>query len=329
MRFANPIFLLLLGFIPFYIWFSYIRKKNRSAILYSDIKLLEVDKDKNLLNREKILFWMRIAAFALAVIALARPQAGQFSQDVSNEGIDIVICLDTSTSMRAEDFKPNNRFFVARETSKQFVKMRKHDRIGIVVFAGLSFTQCPLSIDHAAVLELLDKTDIGMTQVDATAIGSAIATAVNRLKSSQAKSKVIIVLSDGRNNAGEIDPITASKVAQVMGIKIYTIGAGAPGPAIYPIDDPVFGRRYVQLPQELDEDTLRKISDTTGGMYFRATSAKALENVFRQIDKMEKTKIKTTEYSEYRDLYLLFLLPAFLLLLLEQVLVNTVFMKIP
>ena len=329
MHLANPYFFLFLGFIPLYLWLEYRFRGRSAAIEYSSVDLIAGGKASWIKNRDKILKWLRIAAIVLFVVALARPQLGQFSEEVTSEGIDIILCMDTSTSMKAEDFKPNNRYYVAKKTAQNFVKLRKHDRIGVVVFAALSFTQCPLTFDHAAVLDLLEKSEIGMVQEDGTAIGSALATAVNRLRTSEAKSKVIILLSDGRNNRGEIDPVTAAKIASSMDIKIYAIGAGAPGPALYPVDDPVFGRRYVRLAEDLDEVTLKKIADLTGGMYFRATSSDGLEEIFRRIDKMEKVPIKTKEYTQYIDLYLFFLIPALALFMLEIVLANTLLLKIP
>jgi len=330
MRFANPYYLTFLVFIPVYLLLRKYFRREGAALVYSSLGILGRSADFWTKNRDIILLWSRLAAVALIVLALSRPQAGTFSEEVSTEGVDIILCLDTSSSMQAEDFKPRNRLDAAKETAKKFVQGRKHDRIGVVVFAGLSFTQCPLTLDHGAVLDLISKVEIGMTSIDMTAIGSAIATSVNRLRTSEAKSKVIILLSDGRNNYGEIDPLTAAKTAQALGIKIYTIGAGAPGGAMYPVDDPAFGRRYVKIPeQELDEVSLRKMADMTGGTYFRAASTGGLEEIFRRIDRLEKVKLKVKEYTEYRDFYLFFLLPAFALLLLEQALAGTVLLKIP
>jgi Ca-activated chloride channel family protein len=262
--------------------------------------------------------------------ALARPQAGQKSSEIYNQGIDILLALDTSTSMQAIDFKPANRFEAAKKVAKEFVKGRTHDRIGIVVFAGLAYTQCPLTADTDAVLNFLDQSAIGMTQVDGTAIGSAIATAVNRLKDSPGKSRVVILVTDGRSNIGEIDPLTAAQAAQALGARVYTIGAGQPGGALYPVDDPFFGRQYVKMPgQELDESTLAKIAETTGGRYFRATDSAALERIFKQIDSMEKSEIKTVKYTNYTELFGWMLWPAFILLLLEIALANTWLKRLP
>ena len=261
--------------------------------------------------------YLKYAAFFLLIVALARPQTGHRSEEILNHGIDIMLALDTSTSMRALDFKPSNRFDAAQKLAREFVKGRRYDRAGIVVFSGLAFTQCPLTTDLGAVTDFLDQCSIGMTGLDGTAVGSAIATAANRLKGGTGKSRVIILLTDGRNNSGEIDPVTAAEAAASLGIKIYAIGAGKPGGALYPVDDPVWGRRLVTLPEEdLDEPTLTKIAESTGGKYFRATDSESLSSIFRQIDSMEKTEIKTLSHTRYTELYRYFLLPAFVLLAL-------------
>jgi Ca-activated chloride channel homolog len=237
----------------------------------------------------------------LAVLALARPQAGTREIDVKSEGIDIVLAVDASGSMKAEDFKPNNRLFVAKEVAAQFVDGRQGDRIGIVVFAGEAFTQCPLTLDYGILKELIGAIDFGI-EPDGTAIGMAIANSVNRLRRSEAKSKVVILLTDGINNSGAIDPLTAAEAASALNIKIYTIGVGVEGEAPYPVDDPVFGRRYVRMPSDVDDEALGKIAERTGGLYFRATSPEALREIYARIDRLEKTKVETREYVDYSDL---------------------------
>ena len=331
MRFAYPLFLLLLAAIPFMLWEERRRKKNRQpALLFSDNTPFD---GINPSPRAKLLFLIPLArtvAVALLIMALARPQAGQKNEEIYNQAIDIMLVLDTSTSMKAIDFKPANRFEAARKTAIEFVKGRRADRIGIVVFSGLAYTQCPLTSDHDAVLNFLDGAAIGMTEIDGTAIGSAIAAAANRLKDSTGKSKVIILVTDGRNNMGEIDPLTASQAAGAMGIKIYAIGAGQPGGALYPVDDPLWGRQYVKMPeQELDESTLAKIAEATQGRYFRATDSESLQRIFRQIDEMEKTEIKTVKYTSYNELYGYALWPGIILLGLELLLSTAVLRKIP
>ena len=331
MRFASPIFLLILILLPAIYWFLNKRKKEKEAtLLFSALELL---KDINPSPRVKLAFLpkvMRYATFLLLIVALARPQAGQKNEEIYNQGIDIMMILDTSTSMRALDFRPANRLEAARKVAKEFVQGRPYDRIGIVIFSGLAYTQCPLTSDHDAVLNFIDQVEIGMAQVDGTAIGSAVATAANRLKDSTGKSRIMILVTDGRSNMGEIDPLTASQAAASMNIKIYTIGAGQPGGALYPVDDPRWGRQYVKIPeQELDEDTLAKIAETTGGRYFRATDTQSLAKIFKQIDSLEKTEIKTLKYTSYNELYGYLLWPAFLLLALELLLSNTILRRLP
>jgi Ca-activated chloride channel family protein len=322
MRFANPIFLLFLLTIPGLIWYYLKYSQSRSNRLkFSSLEIIKKIRKSGLI--------LRILCLLLLILAFARPQAGQRSEEVLSKGVDIMLCLDTSTSMRAEDFKPLNRLDASKKAAKEFVKDRKNDRIGVVVFSELSFTQCPLTLDYGAVLDFIENVEIGMTQTDGTAIGTAIVTCVNRLKDSAAKSKVIILLTDGRNNKGKIDPLTAAKTAGAMDIKIYTIGAGVPGGAMYPVDDPIFGKRYIRLAEDLDEDTLISIASATEGQYFRATSSKKLKEIYSKIDRLEKTDIKVSEYTEYTELFSYFLLPAILMFFLEIVLFNTYLRKIP
>ncbi len=275
-----------------------------------------------------LLFSMRMLTLTLAVIALARPQSPFTEEEITTEGIDIVLAIDVSSSMKAVDFQPSNRLEAAKIVSADFVNGRVHDRLGMVVFAGRSYTQCPLTLDYGIVHSFLESIHIGMVE-DGTAIGMAITTAVNRLRNSDVESKVIILLTDGRNNRGELDPITASQIAKAMNIKIYTIGMGKEGTVMYPLDDPVRGQRLVPIQSDIDEEILQQIADNTGGSYFRATDEKKLEEIFNQIDEMEKTEIQVTEYTRYAELFEWFAIPLFALLVLEIVLSQTVFRKIP
>jgi len=330
MRFANPVFLLFILLVPLLAWYQEgQRRRKRAAVSFSDTGLIKEIAGKGKEKSEKLLRILRFISLFFLLLAFARPQAGQKGEEVLTKGIDIMLVLDTSTSMRAEDFKPHNRLYVAKEVSKEFIKGRKNDRIGIIVFSALSFTQCPLTLDYGAVLDFLEHVEIGMTATDGTAIGTAITTAVNRLKDTGAKTRIIILLTDGRNNMGEIDPITAAKVAQAMGLKIYTIGAGAPGGALYPIDDPIFGKRYVKLSEDLDEGTLSAVAQETGGLYFRATSSEGLRSIFRKIDQMEKTEIKIKEYTNYTELFTWFLWPGIIVFVIEILLRNTYLRKVP
>ncbi len=329
MRFANPIFLLLLAVIPLLVWDYFRRAKLREArIIFSDISVPKDIRPGSRVRFMRVPVILRMVAIFIFILALARPQAGQKEEEIITEGIDIMLALDISGSMKAEDFAPQNRIDAAKDTLREFIKARRNDRIGLIVFSRYSFTQCPLTLDYAALLELLDKVNIGMIE-DGTAIGTAITNAVNRLRDSKAKTKVIILLTDGVNNAGKIDPLTASKAAKALGIKIYTIGVGKPGGAMYPIDDPMFGRRYVHMDTEIDEALLKKIADETGGLYFRAKDKEGLKEIYKTIDRLEKTKIETKEYANYTELAGFFLLPGFILLLLEIALANTLLRKIP
>ncbi len=265
----------------------------------------------------------------LIIIGLARPQSGTRKQEITTEGIDIMLILDVSSSMKAEDFKPKNRLEAAKAVAKEFVQGRNNDRIGLVIFAGEAFTQCPLTLDYGVLTDLLDKIQIAPESWDGTAIGNGIATSVVRLKDSKAKSKVIILLTDGRNNAGEINPLTAAQVAQTFDIRVYTIGAGTRGSAMYPVDDPLFGRRYVSMPVEIDEDLLRKIADQTGGEYFRATDTEKLRQIYQEINEMEKTKIQVKEFTKYRELYVNYAGAGLILLILEILMLNTILRKLP
>lgn len=329
MRLAHPYYLLLLLIIPGLIWWSLKgKKRRRGSLIYSDLSLIRRAPASRPPALYRLPLALRTLAIFLFVLALARPQAGRHSQEILTEGIDIILCLDVSGSMKAEDFKPKNRLHVAKEAAAQFISGRANDRMGMVVFAGKSFTQCPLTLDQGILLDFLDRIQIGMIE-DGTAIGMALGTSINRLRDSAAKSKVIILLTDGINNRGEIDPITAARMAAALNIKIYTIGAGTRGQAPYPVEDPVFGKRYVQMPVEIDEETLMEIAGLTGGKYFRATDGEKLSEIYAQIDQMEKTLVKTKEYMEYSEKFHLALMPAFLLLLVEVVLAHTRFRKIP
>jgi Ca-activated chloride channel family protein len=230
--------------------------------------------------------------------------------------------------MKAEDFKPNNRLHVAKETIREFVNGRTNDRIGLVVFAKQSFTQCPLTLDYGVLLSFLDQVDFGMIE-DRTAIGMAIANSVNRLRDSEARSRVIVLLTDGINNSGEIDPLTAAEVARAMGVKIYTIGAGKPGKAPYPVDDGIFGKQYRYMEEELDEETLTAVAEMTGGRNLRARCEEMLKNILANISELEKTRIKVKEYLQYREFFPYLLLFAGLLLALELTLRETRFRQLP
>ncbi len=329
-RFANPEYLFLLLVIPllaFYFW-------KRSHRLSGRIKYSTLRHMKNLpvtwrQRLRRYSYILRLIILILIIIGLARPQSGVRKQEITTEGIDIMLIVDVSSSMLAEDFKPKNRITAAKEVAREFILGRNNDRIGLVIFAGEAFTQCPLTLDYGVLTDLLDKIQVAPQEWDGTAIGNGIATSVMRLKDSKAKSKVIILLTDGRNNAGEINPLTAAQVAQTFDIRAYTIGAGTRGSAMYPIDDPVFGRRYVSMPVEIDEELLQNIASQTGGKYFRATDTEKLRRIYQEINEMEKTKIQVKEFTKYNELFVNYAGAGLLLLVLELVLLNTFFRKLP
>jgi Ca-activated chloride channel family protein len=329
MRLAHPYYLLLLILIPGLVWWWLRRRKRLVAgLLYSDTGLIRSAQRSGQTLRHLLPSILRGLVLFLLILALARPQSGRHGEEILTEGIDIILCLDISSSMKAEDFQPKNRLHVAKEAAATFISERKSDRIGMVVFAAKSLTQCPLTLDRDILLNFLDRVDIGMIE-DGTAIGMAIGTSVNRLRDSQAKSKVIVLLTDGINNRGEIDPVTAARMAAAFNIRIYTIGAGTRGTAPYPVEDRFFGRRYVQIPVEIDEETLTEIADITGGQYFRATDAEGLKEIFRRIDQMEKTLVKTHHYVEYSEKFNYALVPALFLLIVEMALAQTILRRLP
>lgn len=330
MRFQSPWILLLLAVVPLMGWYG-LRRFASAQIRFSSLHVLGRLKAPKTLLWRKALVFARCAAMALFILALARPQSGIKSTEISTEGVDIMLCMDTSGSMQALDFKEDGRrvprLQVVKRVVNDFIKGRKNDRIGMVVFGQEAFTQCPLTLDYGVLLNFLEKVEIGMAG-DSTAIGSALAICVKRLKDVQSKSKVIILLTDGRHNAGSITPATAADIATSFKIKIHTIGVGTEGEAPFLVDS-FFGNQYVYQKVDLDEDTLRDVAARTGGAYFRATNTKALEDIYRQIDAMEKTEVKIKEYMEYEELFAWLLIPGLALLLAEIVLTNTRLRKIP
>ncbi len=330
MRFANPWWLLLILPILGVAWILWMRSKRPNGIKFSDISSMEKFVPRLILGPDEILGLIAIVGMILCVVAMARPQEGLKTEEISGQGVDIVVCLDTSGSMRSVDFKPQNRFGAAKEVAKKFIEGRSRDRIALVVFGGVAMTICPITIDKRAIIDLLNQTSVDMTQVDGTAVGMAIATSIDRLRGSQAKSKVVILITDGRNNVGAVDPITAAKAAGALGIKIYAIGAGSPEGGIMPVQDPLFGTRYVRIPEEdLDEITLKEVAAVSNGAYFRAKDTRGLEAIFKKINDLEKSEYKIKEFTHYRDLYPLWLGWGLGLLLLSSVLGETVLRRIP
>ncbi len=327
MIFANPYYLLLLLLlIPMIVWYIWKLRKSQASLQISSSSGFDKAPVSPKVYLRHLPFIFRIIALALLIIALARPQSTDSWQNSTTEGIDIVLAIDVSTSMLAEDLKPN-RLEAAKEVAASFISGRPNDNIGLVVFAGESFTQCPLTTDHAVLLNLLKDIKCGIIE-DGTAIGHGLATSVIRLKDSQAKSKVVILLTDGSNNRGEIAPVTAAEIARKYGVRVYTIAVGTKGTAPYPFQTPV-GIRYQNIPVEIDEGTLTQIAQITGGQYFRATNNKTLQSIYGEIDQMEKTKISVQEYSKKQEEYLVFALFGLLAFLLELLLRYTVLKNIP
>ena len=273
-----------------------------------------------------LLFVLKVLAMSLLIFAMARPQSKSSKRNVYTEGIDIVISLDISGSMLAEDFKPN-RLDASKEVAKTFIENRPQDRIGLVVFSGESFTQCPLTSDHRVLFGLIDEVKTGMIE-DGTAIGDGLGTAVNRLRYSKAKSKVVILLSDGVNNMGYMDPISAAEIAKKMGIRVYTIGVGKMGKAPFPFRTPM-GIQYQQVDVNIDEPLLSEIAEKTGGKYFRATDKKKMESIYQEIDALEKTIIDVMIYDRRSEEFMPFLLLALFFLVFEFLFRNTIFKSIP
>ena len=324
--FANPqffwLFIAWIAALGWYIW-----RQNR---LTPYMQIASIEGLKGVWTARPILrhmlFVLRMVAFAFIILVLARPQSSNRWETVTTEGIDIVMVLDISGSMLAQDFKPD-RLEAAKRISTQFVSGRSNDRIGLVVFSGESFTQCPLTTDHTSLINLFNSVHSGMIE-DGTAIGLGLANAVSRIKDSDAISKVVILLTDGVNNRGSIDPMTAAEIAKTFGIRVYAIGVGTRGMAPYPVKTP-FGVRYQDMQTEIDEDLLKEIAKMTDGQYFRATDNDALVKVYEEIDRMEKSKISVQEHHKKSEEYLKFALIAALLLLLEILLRYTVLRNLP
>ena len=325
-RFEDPHFLFLILAIPALVY-VYARRRRSGAIRYSDVESLRQSDVRRTGRRRHTLFALRVLALATLIVAFSRPQTGVTSETLSAEGIDIVLAIDVSSSMLAEDLEPN-RLEAAKAVAAEFVEGRRNDRIGLVVFAGEAFTQVPLTLDYSVVTDLLGQIEVGMIE-DGTAVGMGLATAVKRLQASDAKSQVVVLLTDGRNNTGEIGPVTAGQMAQALGVRVYTIGAGSQGMARVPIDDRLRGRRYVTVEVDIDEASLQEVAETTGGRYFRATNREGLGQIYEEIDALETTEIEVQNFTSYGELFHYPLAAGLLLLLLEVGLGQTVLRKLP
>ncbi|MFZ5429764.1 MAG: vWA domain-containing protein [Bacteroidota bacterium] len=325
--YKNPeLFYLLLGLIPMAAWYIFRYRRNTASIqVSSTAPVLKAPVTARHILRH-LPFVLQLGAMALFVVVLARPQSSTRWENTTTEGIDIMISLDISTSMLAMDFQPN-RLEAAKKVAMEFISGREHDRMGLVVFAGEAFTQCPLTTDRAVLLNLFSGIKTGLIE-DGTAIGNGLATAVSRLKDSDAISRVVILLSDGENNRGEVAPITAAEIARTFGIRVYTVGVGSIGTAPFPVQTP-FGTQIRDMEVKIDEDMLRQIASITGGQYFRATNNLKLAEIYQEIDQLEKSKIETKEFSKRAEEFMPFALAGLLFLLASLALRVTLFRNIP
>jgi Ca-activated chloride channel homolog len=331
LSFAYPWLLLLLFIVPVLAWLKG-QIGRPTAFLYSSVGLVKNIVGLNRSSIGKILLRMRWLALLAFLLALARPRLGEGHAKIHASGIDIVVALDLSGSMAAEDFElkgePVNRLVIAKDVLRQFVQKRVGDRIGLVAFAGRAYIASPLTLDHGFLLQNLERLNLGALE-DGTAIGSAISAAANRLREIQAKSKIVVLMTDGQSNAGKVPPVTAAEAAQALGIRIYTIGVGSKGVARMPYVN-VFGQKgYVDQKVDIDEETLTKIAQMTGGKYYRAQNTSGLRKIYDEIDQLEKTEVEVKKYQRYRELYPWFALAGLMILLLEIILANTVWRKLP
>lgn len=327
MEFAHPELLFLLVLVPVFGAWRVWRSRRRAGMQFSNVVSARAAPRALRTYLGGLPVILRMGALSLCILALARPQVRNVTQERYAEGVDIMLVLDTSTSMHAQDFQPN-RFVAAREVAAEFIGGRISDRIGLIVFAGKAYTQTPLTLDYPFLLKMLYEVEVGTIE-DGTAIGTALATAVNRLRDTEATSKVIILLTDGQNNRGEVDPVTAADLAAALNVRIYAVGVGTYGEAPFIVDHPFAGKQRQMVPVEIDEDMLRAVSANTGGTYFRATDTEALRDIYARIGELEKTKVETRIYTDYAEQYATFLWPALALVMLEILLSTTLLRKFP
>lgn len=326
----NKIYLLFLLVIPVLILLNiYIDKKGKRFIFFSSKSLFEANSGKSLkIFLSKNLFFIKLIPLVLFILALSRPQILDSYSIEKKKGIDILVTLDISGSMASVDFKPKNRLEVAKEVISSFIQKRKTDRIGLVIFAGTSYTKCPITIDYDILRYFLKETSIGDLE-DGTAIGMALATSVNRIRYSKTRTKIIILLTDGINNKGEIDPQDAAKIAKDFNVKVYTIGVGTRGKAAFPVVDPFGRKQFIMVDVEIDEKLLQAIANTTGGLYFRATDKDSLQQIFSEINRWEKSEISIKQYYEAEDLFFYFILAGLIILLFTEFTKRTFLRTIP
>lgn len=326
--FERPWALLLLGTLPL-IWWWMRRIRRIERISFSNTRAVVAAAPAPRLSPRGVVDVLTAAAVACTIVAVAGPRRGIAFREETRHVVDIMLCLDTSTSMEALDFRPKNRFEVAREAAREFIQRRANDRLGLVVFSALAMLQCPLTVDHDTLLQVLDRSSIGMVRLDGTNISAGLLTCVARMQDAAGVSRVVVLLTDGRHNVGEIDPVTAAQAARAAGIKVYTIGCGVPtGRVPMPVDT-VYGRQVVMVPADLDEPILRAIADVTGARYFNVRSREGMLQAFREIDRMEKTEVRAVEYREYRTLHRWFVGTALLALVLRVLVDRVLTVRIP
>ena len=331
MEFAQPYALLLLLFLPL-LWWLKGRQGGQAAFLYSSVQVLQRVANISRSRSGGFLNLLRWLALALFIVALARPRINEGEETVKASGIDIVVAMDISTSMSSEDFQLRgqrvNRLEIAKNVLEGFIAERANDRIGLVVFAGQAYVASPLTLDHSFLLQNMERVRLGMVE-DGTAIGAGLSTALNRLRDVESRSKIVILMTDGQETVGKIPPLTAAEASQALGIKVYTIGVGTRGMAPVPTTD-MFGRKvYQQVEVNIDEDTLQKIAEGTGGVYYRADNTEAFQAIYEEIDALEKTEVEVKKYSRYRELFVWLVLGGFVVLLTEIALKHTVLRRIP
>ncbi len=332
MTFDRPYFLLLLLLLPLVAWLKG-KVGSQPAFLYSSVQLVRGITGITRSRAGSILLKLRWLALALFLVALARPQLGQGETKITASGIDIVVAIDLSSSMSSEDFelKGNrvNRLAIAKDVLEQFIAKRPNDRIGLVAFARDAYIAAPLTLDHDFLQQNLERLEIATRQQDGTAIGSALTAALNRLREIKSKSKIVILMTDGQNNAGKVPPLTAAEAAQTLGVKVYTIGVGRRGMAPMPYLDAFGQKKYEPWPVDIDEATLQQISGRTSGKYYRADKTETMRSIYDEIDRLEKTEVQVRKYQRYREMFPFVVLPGLVALLLEIILIHTVWRKLP
>jgi Ca-activated chloride channel family protein len=332
MRFAHPYLLLLLGFIPVLAWLKGKRGQD-AAFLYSSVQLVKPISNLRQSKAGAILLMLRWLVLALCVLALAQPRLVTGETRIKSSGVDIAVALDLSGSMESKDFVVNNqrvnRINMAKDALDKFVAKRPNDRIGLIVFATEAFTASPMTLDHDYLLQTIDRLQLGVIDGSRTAIGSAMTLALNHLRELKSKSKILILMTDGENNSGSVPPLTAAEAAHALGVRVYTIGVGIRGSALMPVHD-AFGRTHdVPMAVDIDEDTLTAIADKTGGKYYRADSAETIHKIYDDIDRLEKTEVEVKKYQRYQELFAWVILGALTTLMVETVLGQTIWRKLP